>query len=582
MRKVSFDKFVLLLLLSALALACKKTNYLSATVTSNLDSTSVFTDSTYAMQFLNGIYTAAGFATDPKRFVSNGVGAGLDAACDEAEGPNLSSSNGFTMFATGTVNPTIVPTDAWGTPYANIRAVNQFLTHLYEIPFNPTLKLETRAEARFLRAWYYFIMLEHYGGIPLIGDSVFTSTTPLNVARSSFSACVNYITSECDSAAAYLPATQSGANYGRASAGACLALKSRCLLFAASPLFQNGGFGQGKGALDSIVAYPDNDANRWVLAANAAMAVINLNAYSLFVDSIPGEPGYGFMYVFLRRYNPEYIFANMMDEGNKYLEELWDVPSRGGSGGPHPYQELVDAFPMSNGLAITDPNSGYDSTQPYQNRDPRLTYTVIHDSTIRPIYDQAPAPVQLYLNANYSPPIASSQDAVYTGTATGFYINKMLDTAVTWYGFNGSNRSLPLMRYAEILLNFAEATNEAYGPTQQVYQAVEAVRQRAGLRPYQLPTGLSQTDMRTAIQTERQLEFAFEGLRFFDVRRWLIAAQTETLYMHGMEVDRSSAAGTVYKRFGVRQHNFNNAMYLWPIPLGEIAKSPNLLQNPLY
>jgi hypothetical protein len=312
------------------------------------------------------------------------------------------------------------------------------------------------------------------------------------------------------------------------------------------------------------------------------MAVINLHAYSLFVDSIPGELGYGFMYVFLQRYNPEYIFANMMDEGNKYLEQLWDVPSRGGSGGPHPYQELVDAFPMSNGLAITDPNSGYDSTQPYQNRDPRLTYTVIHDSTIRPIYDQAAAPVELYLNANYSPPIASSQDAVYTGTATGFYINKMLDTAVTWLGFNGSNRCLPLMRYAEILLNYAEATNEANGPTQQVYHGCRGGPPARRPPALSAAHGLSQADMRTAIQTERQLEFAFEGLRFFDVRRWLIAAQTESLYMHGMEVDRSSAAGTVYKRFGVRQHNFNNAMYLWPIPLGEIAKSPNLFQNPQY
>ena len=109
--------------------------------------------------------------------------------------------------------------------------------------------------------------------------------------------------------------------------------------------------------------------NRWVLAANAAQTLINLNAYSLFVDSVPNEPGYGFMYVFLQRYNPEYIFANMMD-ANKYLEVFWDVPSRGGGGGPHPYQELVDAFPMSNGLAITDPSSGYDPNNPYQNRDP--------------------------------------------------------------------------------------------------------------------------------------------------------------------------------------------------------------------
>src|SRR6185437_10023356 len=449
MRKNSFDKIVVFLLLLATA-ACKKTGYLSSTVTSNLDSTSVFADSTKAMAFLNNLYTEAGFASDPKRFTSGGVGAGLDAACDEAEGPSLSSSNGYTMFATGTVNPSIVPSDAWSIPYGMIRNANQFLTHLYEIPFNPTLKAETKAEARFLRAWYYFIMLEHYGGIPLIGDSVFTVSTPLHHSRSSFRACVDYITSECDSAAAYLPRTQTGANYGRASAGACLALKSRVLLYAASPLFQNGGFAKGMaGGLDSIVAYPDTDPTRWQTAEDAAQAVMGLGSYSLFYDNIPGEPGYGFMYMFLQRYNGEYIFANMMDP-NKYLESFWDVPSRDGAGGPHPYQELVDAFPMSNGLPITDPNSGYDPNNPYQNRDPRLNYTIIHDSSIRPIYNQPAAPVALYLNTNYNPPVGASQDAVFTGTPTGLYIMKMLDTSVTQYGFNASNRCLPLMRYAEI------------------------------------------------------------------------------------------------------------------------------------
>lgn len=563
-----------------LGVACKKNGFLNPTTTSNLDSTVVFTDSIYAMEFLNNIYTNVGFATDPKRFTGNGYAAGLDAACDEAEGPNASSSNGFTMFATGTVTPTIIPSDAWATPWAMIRAVNQYLAHLPVIPFNSALKAETKAEARFLRAWYYFIMLEHYGGVPLIGDTVYAATSNITAVRRSFRACVNYIVSECDSAAAVLPTTQTGSNYGRASAGACLALKSRVLLYAASPLFNNGGFGKGT-ALDSIVAYPDADPNRWVLAANAAQAVITLNVYSLFVDDVPGQPGYGFMYVFLQRDNPEYIFAHMMDP-NRYLEGLWDVPSRGGSGGPHPYQELVDAFPMSNGLAITDPNSGYDPSQPYQNRDPRLNYTIIHDSTLRPIFNTSqPSPVLLYLNANVSPPAASSEDAVYQGTSTGLYVNKMLDTAVTWYGLTGSNRCLPLIRYAEILLNYAEATNESQGPTGLVYMAVEAVRQRAGLNPSTLPGGLSQSDMRLAIQHERRIEFAFEGMRFFDVRRWMIADTSQDQMMHGMEVDRS-AAGTVYKVFNVRQHNFSDAMYLWPLPLSEIAKSPQLQQNPLY
>ncbi len=580
MRKIFCLVHVVVLLL--FAAACSKTGYLAATVISNIDSNNVFGDSTFSMDFLNNIYTKAGFAADPKRFNGGTFAAGLDAASDEAEGPNASSSNGFTMFATGTVNPTIVPNDAWSNSYTMIRAVNQFLAHLYKIPFNATLKAEAKAEARFLRAWYYFIMVEHYGGVPLIGDSVFTASTPLHIVRSSFRACVNYILSECDSAYANLPLTQSGASYGRASGGACLALKSRVLLYAASPLFNNGGFAKGlAGGLDSIVAYPDADPNRWVLAANAAQTLINLNAYQLFVDSVPGQLGYGFMYLFLQRYNTEYIFANMMDPGNKYLEVLWDVPSRGGSGGPHAYQELVDAFPMSNGLAITDPASGYDPNNPYRNRDPRLNYTIIHDSSIRPFYNQPPAPVSVYLNANTTPPVASSQDAVYTGTPTGLYIAKMLDTNVTQNGLNGSYRCLPLMRYAEVLLNFAEATNEASGPSLFVYQAVEAVRQRAGLRPFQLPVGLSQDDMRTAIQNERRIEFAYEGLRFFDVRRWLIAAATQNLEMHGMEVDRSSS-GTTYKPFEVRKHNFTNSMYLWPLPLSEIAKSPELQQNPLY
>ena len=571
---------MLALAATLLAPACKKNGFLTSTVTNNLDSTTVFRDSTDAMEFLNNIYVNIGFASDPKRFNGGSYFAGLESACDEAEGPNASSTNGFTMFATGTVTPTVVPTDAWSTPWSEIRACNQYINHLSLIPFNTLLKQETIGEVRFLRAWYYFMMLEHYGGIPLIGDTVYASADNISGVRRSFSACVNYITSECDSAANYLPNTQTGANYGRASKGACLALKSRLLLYAASPLFQNGGI-SGGGALDSIVAYPDADPNRWVLAMNAAQAVINLGVYQLYTES-GAPPGYGFMSVFLQRYNTEYILPRMMD-GNRYLESIWDAPSRGGSGGAHVYQDLVNAFPMSNGLAITDPNSGYDPQQPYQNRDPRLNYTIMHDSTLRPIFSaNAPTPLMIYLNANVSPPVPSSQDAVYEGTPTGLYINKMIDTAVTQFGLTTSARCLPLIRYSEILLNFAEAANEVFGPTDTVYHYINAVRQRAGLNPYALPAGLSQSTMRLAIQNERRIELAFEGNRFFDVRRWMIADTAEDQMMHGMEVDRSTADGTVYKVFNVRQHNFTRAMYLWPLPLSEIAKLPQLLQNPLY
>ena len=220
--------------------------------------------------------------------------------------------------------------------------------------------------------------------------------------------------------------------------------------------------------------------------------------------------------------------------------------------------------------------------QPYKNRDPRLNYTIIHDSTLRTVFGaNQPSPLLLYTNTAVNPPVAASGDAVFKGTPTGLYIFKMQDPSVINNSLNESSRCLPLVRYAEILLNFAEATNEFSGPTSEVYQAVEAIRKRAGLRTYTLPSGLSKEQMRTAIQLERRLELAYEGHRFFDVRRWLIAEQTENLQMHGMEVKRGITTVT-YNVFNVRKHNFSKAMYLWPIPLKEIAKSPELVQNPLY
>ena len=565
-----------------LTASCKKDGFLDQTVTSSLNEITTFSDSANSMAFLNNIYTNIGFASDPRRFNGGNYAAGLEASCDEAEGPNASTANGFVQFATGSVNASIVPDDAWNIPYTNIRAVNQFLRHLPVIPFTAALKAQSEAEARFLRAWYYTMMLQHYGGVPLVGDSIYAVASTITAKRNTYKECVDYILAECDYAAGILPLVQTGSLYGRVSKGACLALKSRVLLFAASPLFNNGGTAGG-GELASIVAYPDGDPNRWKLAADAARAVIATNAYALYTDSssIGGEKGYGFQKLFPLRYSTEFILSRMMGQ-NKYLESLWDVPSRGGSGGPFPYQEMVDAFPMSNGLPITDPASGYDPNQPYRNRDPRLGYSIMHDSTLRTVFGaNQPSPLLLYTNTAANPPVAASGDAVYKGTPTGLYIFKMVDPNVINNSVNESSRCLPLMRYAEIVLNFAEATNEADGPTTEVYQAVEAIRQRAGLRPFQLPVGLSKDDMRIAIQNERRIELAYEGHRFFDVRRWMIAEQTQNQQMHGMEVKRNGSAVT-YNVFNVRKHNFTRAMYLWPIPLKEIAKSPELLQNPGY
>ncbi|RYY59863.1 MAG: RagB/SusD family nutrient uptake outer membrane protein [Chitinophagaceae bacterium] len=573
----------MMITLSCVILSCSKNNFLDQTVTSSLNEETTFSDSTNSLAFLSQIYVDMGFSQDPRRFGGGGYAAGLDASSDEAEGPNASSTNGFIQFATASVNPTVVPDDAWGVPYKNIRAVNIFLRNLPRMPFSPTQKTATESEARFMRAWYYTIMLQHYGGVPLIGDSVFSPEKPIPAVRNTFKECVDYILSECDFAASNLPNIRIGSEFGRVSRGFCLALKSRVLLMAASPLFNNGGT-SGGGALASIVAYPDSDPNRWKLAADAALAVIGMNSYSLYYDSTtyPAEKGYGFQRFFMERYTAEQIVPRMMPE-NKYLESFWDVPSRGGSGGPFPYQESVDAFGMENGLPITDPASGYDATNPYKNRDPRLNYTVIHDSTLRPIFGTNDAsPVLLYTNTASNPPVASSGDAVFKGTPTGFYIYKMVNRNVINNSLGASPRTIPLIRYAEILLNYAEASNEFAGPTDPLlYQVLEAIRRRAGLRPYQVPTNLTKEEMREFIHHERQVELMYEGHRFFDVRRWMIGEQTQDQQMHGMEVRRNGTNRT-YNIFNVRKHNFTRAMYLWPLPLKEISKSPELLQNPLY
>jgi len=547
-------------------LSCGKKNFLDQTETTNLNEQTVFSDSARTVAFLTNIYIDIGFTENATRF-GNG---GLDAACDEAEPQKSASITTSVQFATGTVNPSIISKDAWDLPYTNIRRVNLLLKHLPQTPIPSHIRNVMKAEARFLRAWYYAILLKHYGGIPLLGDAVFNVTDKIPAVRNTYKECVDYIVSECDAAAGALPMERIREDYGRASGGAAMALKARVLLYAASPLFNGGNIAPQ----NPLTGYTDNVTERWKLAADAAAALMRSNAYSLYEDNTTA-PGYGFYKVFTMRVNPEYILARMQG-GNRELETAWQPPSRDGAHGGFPYQNFVDAFGMANGKGITDPASGYNPNDPYKDRDPRLAYSIIRDQTPLIQNNGLKEPVNIYLGSDGK---GVSQDAVYAGTPTGYYTNKMLDENIAANFIHGSQRCFPLMRYAEVLLNFAEATNEYTGPVQEVYDAVEQVRKRAGLSPYQLPAGLSREQMREAIHAERRVELAFEGHRFWDVRRWKIAEQTETKMMNGMEVRR--AGGNVsYTIFPVRKHNFRTAMYLWAIPQSETAKSPELTQNP--
>lgn len=575
---VAYSFFLALFLLAS----CKKDGFLGQTTTSNLTEETVFKDSANTVRFLAGIYENVGFSASASRFTygpnafNQTPNGGLDASSDEAE---VFNSGGSTALAweTGTINAAVATDDAYRKSYTNIRAVNQLLKNLPKAPINDFTKTQMRAEAHFLRAWYYSILLKHYGGIHLIGDSLYNYTDQIPATRNTYEETVNYILAECDLAAQDLPNAQSGTNYGRASKGACLALKARVLLYAASPLFN----AQPLTGIEKpeLVGYKNYNLERWRAARDAASAVIGLGAYSLNVDN--STPGVGFRDLFTKRYNSEYIFQLMRPSDNVDLESLFQPPSRTGKNGAFPLQGLVDAFPMKNGKPITDPTSGYDPQNPYANRDPRLDYTVVRDQT----------PMQNRLIAGFSPVnifqgnfngLKTGPDAVHVGTSTGYYTNKMLSpNAVANDFMHKTERCIPLIRLAEIYLDYAEAANEYSGPNADVYMAIEKVRERAGLSPYQLPAGLSQTEMRQVIQNERRIELSFEEHRFWDVRRWKIAEQTDNIQTKGMEVNRDGNNVT-YKQFDVRKRNFRPAMYLWPIPQAEVAKSPDVIQNPGY
>jgi hypothetical protein len=583
---------LLLILLIGMSISCDDKNFLEETETTDLSYETVFADSTYTVGFLTEIYRDIGFDTDPGRFSTIYVTfGGLQGACDEVEFRASSTITTDVLFATGTVNPVIVSDDAWGKPYVNIRRVNVFLKNVDKAPLSTARKTVYKAEARFLRAWYYSVLLKHYGGIPLIGDVIYESADEIKTTRDTYKDCVDYIVSECDAAAQDLATKPSGRNYGRVGSGACKALKARVLLYAASPLFNGSNFAP-ENYPKEIVGYPSPDPDRWRLAMEAAREVIGLNVYRLFVkhtnDDGNAEPGWGFYALFsgadwvIDGAEDGTIFELQEVKGQKY-HKLFQPPSRGGGAGGFAYQDLVDCFPMRNGKAITDPTSGYDPNAPYANRDPRFNISITHDQT--PLQNGATAnvPVNTYLKEDYSP---YDGDAVHTGTPTGYYVNKMQHRKTAANYFVGVAQSRPLIRYAEVLLNFAEAANEYAGPSDEIYEALKNIRERAGIYAgvdgmYGLKQGMDQDEMREVIRNERRIELAIEGHRFWDVRRWMIAEETDNKTMTGMEIRRVGNQKT-YTRYNVRSHVFRKAMYLWPIPYKEISKSPDLLQNPHY
>lgn len=488
----------------------------------------------------------------------------LDASTDDAISSNPANVS-VLQLALGTNTSDNYQDNQWTNCYAGIRQVNIFVNNIDKVPLKGKLTNGTgfnavwKSEARFLRALFYFELVKRHAGVPLLGDKVYQLGDDVELPRNTFEECINYIVSECDAIKNTLRTNPFDLVFiERPTKGAAIALKARALLYAASPLYNGGNID----ASNAVTGYTNFSADRWQKAEQAALELIELNQFDLMPD---------FKSIFLTQGGVERIFSrqggpNTSVETNNgpvgYSVSL-------NNGRTSPTQELVDAFGMANGLPITDPASGYQPNNPYANRDPRFYATIFHNGS-----QWLGRPVQTYEGGADKPGGSKQQ------TRTGYYARKFMGNFENQARYENVNHDFVLFRYAEVLLNYAEARNESLpAPDGEVYQHIEAIRQRAGLNPYQLPAGLTKAQMRDIIHNERRKELAFEEHRFYDVRRWKQAETELSKQVHAMVIYQTGT-GTIYQKVPVLQLGFTKKMYLAPIPFYEVVKNRKMVQNP--
>jgi len=446
----------------------------------------------------------------------------------------------------------------WGRSYRGIRDCNLAISNIASVKMSAAHRARLQAELKFIRAFRYHDLIRNYGGVILMGDSAYNLTDNLQddafFKRASLKESIDYAVAQLDDAANGLPLNNDdGWVLGRATKGAALALKSRLLLYAASPLYGTGS---------------------WQDAVTAAQAVIGLNKYSIYTG--------GYANLFLTNDNSESIFERLYTKNANHTHlEIANGPNGyGGWGGNLPLQNLVDDYEMDNGKAITDPTSGYDANNPYVGRDKRFYATILYNG----------ASYRGNTVETFTPGGKDSKDGTdnWNTSKTGYYLKKYMNDAYPLQNPWGNAGFQPwfYIRYAEILLNFAEAANEAYGAdvvpsgsTLSARTALNLIRQRPSVGMPPLPAGLSQAQMWDAIRYERRVELAFEEHRFYDVRRWKIADVTENKPAGGITVIKNGSTFTYTTKVALDGRHFESKHYWLPVPRTEIQASNNKIQQ---
>jgi hypothetical protein len=557
--KILFSFFLVALIFSATSCKWEETQPLNYN-TDDMVWNSSDPNAALAIGYLRGVYNSIpdGFNRINSDF--------LDAATDDAIPSRNNTPVGY--YTNGTVTALNDPDTYYGKAYSGIRSANVFLANIDRVPAGMARITYWKAEVRFIRVLLYFELLKRYGGIPLIGDKVFTVNDDLTFARNTFSDCVDYIVNECVAIKPNLrlqSAIPSG-EYGSISQGAAIALKCRVLLYAASPLYNGGGV-ESNQAIKTLTGYPTADPSRWQKVVDAAEEFNTLGYYGLQAS---------FTTVFTAKQNIEIILARQ--SANSSIIETNNAPigytTPSSLGYTSPTQNYVDAFPMMNGLSINDPASGYLASKPYTSRDPRLAASVFYNGVT-----WLSKTVETFEGGKDKPNMANTVQ-----TKTGYYLRKFMGDFTTATTYSSQSHNFPVFRYAEIILNYAESLNEVNRIEDAVKQII-LVRKRAGIQAgansrYGIRIGILQGEMRDLIRNERRVELAFEEHRFWDVRRWKVAATALSGPIYGAQLTKDMSGNVIYDlHFQVASYRFSNKLYHMPLPYSETTKNANLIQN---
>ncbi|MBQ3174344.1 MAG: RagB/SusD family nutrient uptake outer membrane protein [Bacteroidales bacterium] len=550
----------------------------------------------------------------------------LASATDEAE--HSESGGAVQMFTNGVWNPTNMPKFLFGGPwnsgrferypylnsYVGIRRANLFLSNVHKSdlliddPSDPTKAKELtyfKGQTYFWRALLQFWLLRAYGRFVISTEPEDPSDTEyLFRPRNTIDECVAQIVKDCDAAIDSLPTLWDEANWHRANRTAAQALKSRALLYYASPLYQ--GNWEGWGAPKNTTG----DVQRWIDAADAAREAINDNDFynltpvTKFTRPYSASGTYNYVTIIAQNMNNrELIFGTGKTTYYSQQNEYYSLPAGvdGCKGWTNPTQEMVDEFEVVTGTGADrkavpfDWNNPEHAKDPYANRDIRFYSSINYNGKL-----WGTSSSKAYYIDTYEGGVHRNR-LLTNSTKTGYYYCKFLNESYyankTGYTTTTS-RQRHEFRFAELVLNYAEAMNEAYGPYGEdpkgalridgintAEGAINAVRARVNMPP--LEKGLSKDQMRDKIKHERWVELCFEGHRFYDLRRWKEGDKLGAP-IHGIVItptgfdSKNRPTGFTYKVEKVEDRVWRDCMYWWPIPQEEIVKYPagNFEQNP--